>query len=59
MFFLWLILLPPLAIYQTHVMAATTFWLSPARLDCYLHGQAFLILQRKKLVLLAAQQLMG
>jgi hypothetical protein len=34
-------------------MDSTISWLSQARLDCYLHGQAFLILQRKMHALLA------
>jgi hypothetical protein len=33
----------------------TISWLSPACLDCYLHGQAFLILQHKTLSLLVDQ----
>ena len=55
----WPILMTTQAIHQTHAMDATISWLSLARLDCYPHGQSFLILQRKTLALLAAQQIMG
>ena len=48
-----------MSIYQTPAMAATISWLSLAPLDCYLHGQEFLILQRDTLALLADQQSMG
>jgi len=46
----------PPALYQTRATGTTISWLSQAGLDCYLDGQAFLILQRKTLALLAAQQ---
>jgi hypothetical protein len=46
------------AIYQTHAKGITISWLSIEQFDCYLHGQAFLKLQRKTLALLAAQWLM-
>jgi len=44
------------AINQPTASGATISWLSQAHLDCYLHGQAFLILQHKTLAFLAAQQ---
>jgi hypothetical protein len=43
-------------IFQTLAKGATISWLFLAHLDCYLHGQAFLILQHKTLAFLAAQQ---
>jgi hypothetical protein len=47
------------AINHPPALGATISWLFQARLDCFLHGQAFLILQRETLALLAAQQLIG
>jgi hypothetical protein len=47
------------AINHPTALGATISWLSQAHLDCYRHGQAFLILQRETLALLAAQQLIG
>ena len=55
----WTTLMTTPAIYQTHTMGATISWLSQARLDCYLHGQAFPILQRKTLALLSADRIVN
>jgi hypothetical protein len=49
----------PPVIYQTYAWDATISWLSLVRLDCYLHGQAYLKLQPKTLALLMIQQFMG
>jgi hypothetical protein len=49
----------PLAIYQTHAMDATISRLSLACLDCYPHGQADPILQRKTLALLSADRIVN
>jgi len=44
------------AINQPTASGATISWLFQVCLDCYPHGQVFLIVKRKSLAFLAAQQ---